>query len=227
MALPDGARVEGWFLPGLGRDAANPGPLVIYAHGNAELIEQNLGRARMYQDLGISVLMPEYRGYGRSGGSPGEAEIVADFGRFAEWAAGQPEVDPRQVVYHGRSLGGGVTAQLAARRPPFAMILESSFTSVTSMAWSFGVPPFLVRNTYRTDLVLPGLNRPLLIIHGTDDDIIPVVHGRRLHELAPGSTLVELAGTHNDFPQDERAYRAAIRMFLDEHGLVPANAPAP
>src|SRR5262249_27682767 len=78
----DGARVEGWFLPGAGRNAARPGPLVVYLHGNGEIIEQCLPQARMYTGRGISVLLPEYRGYGRSTGSPGQDAIVADAGRF-------------------------------------------------------------------------------------------------------------------------------------------------
>lgn len=139
---------------------------------------------------------------------------MEDAGRFYDWLAARPEVDTGRIVLHGRSLGGAVAAQVAATKPCAALVMESTFTSVASMAWTIGAPPFLVRHPFRTDRVLPTLGTPVLLMHGKEDTIVPPSHSRRLKELCPGAMLVELAGGHNDFPRDRGGYWAAIDGFL-------------
>lgn len=225
-----GGAVEAWLLPAhVPADPEDPGadaPLVIICHGNAELIDDQVWFANTFRALGCAVLLPEYRGYGRSAGSPGEEAIVEDACRFYDWAAAQPGIDPERVVLFGRSVGGGVAAQLAARRRCAAVILESTFTSAASMSWRYGAPPFLVRNPFRSDRVLPGLGRPALIIHGDRDSIIPVAHGRALHAMTPGSIYVEFPTDHNDFPaaRHERDYWSAVERFLRGAGILPGGA---
>ena len=223
LDTPGGSRTEAWFCTGAGRGADAPGPLLVFAHGNAELIDDQLGLADHYVRLGFSVLLVEYRGFGRSTGRPSERGLVADFAAMLDRALRRPEVDAQRVIYHGRSLGGGVVAQLAARRPPAAMILESTFTSLASMTGRYLAPPSLVRYPFRTDRVVARLDTPLLILHGTRDEVIPIANGRRLHQLAPGSAYVEFDAGHNDFPPDERAYWAVIDAFLGQHGLLPSH----
>ena len=123
-------------------------------------------------------------------------------------------------MYHGRSLGGGVAAALATERPPAALVLESTFTSLAALARTRGLPESLCRHPFRTDRALPGLQRPVLVLHGRDDELIPPAHGRELHALAPGSTYVELPGGHNDFPGDRAAYEDALRQFLRTHAIL-------
>jgi fermentation-respiration switch protein FrsA (DUF1100 family) len=214
--------VEAWFLPPTTKAPAGRAPAVIYFHGNAELIDSRADDLREYRKRGYAVLLPEYRGYGRSGGSPCQRDIVADARRFYDLLAARPDIDPQRIVLHGRSLGAGVAAQVAAAKPACALILESAFTSAASFCWRFGAPPLLCTSPFRTDRVLPRLGRPVLILHGADDDIIPVAHGRRLHAITPGSAYVELAGHHNDFPLDPTAYWTAIDVFLASNGL-PAS----
>jgi fermentation-respiration switch protein FrsA (DUF1100 family) len=126
-----------------------------------------------------------------------------------------------------------VACQLAAARPCAGLVLESTFTSAASFSWTVGVPPFLVRHPFRNDRALAGLDRPVILIHGQQDTIIPPRHSRRLHEITRGSMLVELPGGHNDFPHDWRAYWAAIDAFLDLHPVLrpaatlPPPAPSP
>lgn len=213
-------RVEAWFLPPF--TPPRPGqrsPAVVYFHGNAELIDGRADDMRGYRARGYAVLLPEYRGYGRSTGSPCQRDLVADAVRFYDTLSSRPDIDPTHIVIHGRSLGAAVAAQLAAQRPAAALILESAFTSAASFCWSYGAPPLLCTSPFRTDRVLPTLNRPLLILHGADDDIIPVAHGRKLHEITPGSRYAELPGHHNDFPVDRNAYWAAIDTFLASNNL--------
>jgi fermentation-respiration switch protein FrsA (DUF1100 family) len=213
------ARVEAWYAPAPGASPEHPAPAVIYCHGNAELIDTALDHIRGWRKRGYSVLAVEYRGYGRSGGSPSETSLTADAQRFYDTLAARPEIDPSRIIVHGRSLGGGVATALAGSRPAAALVLESSFTSAASFTWQLGAPPFLCRHPFHNDRVLKMLDRPVLLIHGRDDEIIPVAHARRLHEIARQSSLAILPGHHNDFPTDPDAYWAAVDAFRAERGL--------
>lgn len=206
-----------------------PFPLVVAFHGNAECVDTMGWARREYAARGWAVLTPEYRGYGRSAGEPSQKAIVADAVVFVDRVLKRPEIDASRVVYHGRSLGGAVAAQVARERPPRAMVLESTFTSVAAMAMRYGVPPFLVKNPFHTDRVLREFAGPVLLLHGVDDTIVSVEHSRRLVKCVPRGgvgggagaaegralrTLIEMPGGHNDFPVDEAAYWEAIEGFL-------------
>jgi fermentation-respiration switch protein FrsA (DUF1100 family) len=222
LGLDDGSNVVAWFLPAPGVTATAPAPAVVFFHGNAEIIDHQHDMVEGYHALGCSVLLPEYRGYGRSGGKPREEAIVADAVWFYDELAKRPEVDKSRIFFHGRSLGGGPAAQLAPRRTPRALILESTFSSVAAMAFKYGCPSFLAKNPFRTDRVLESLDVPVLIFHGTDDDIIAVSHGRRLRDLARHGTYIEYGCRHNDFPgaDNEAAYWNEITAFLQRSGVI-------
>lgn len=205
----DAGKVHAWLLMPT-REREGKVGLVVFFHGNAESAGSNIGHVRQYRDAGFAVLIPEYRGYAGAAGLPIERGIVEDAVWFIDEARRDPRVDSTPLVLHGRSLGGGVAAQVAARRAPSAVILESSFTSIASFARGKLVPGFLVRSPYRTDRVLAELECPVLILHGVDDTIIPVSHARANAKIARHATLVEMAGNHNDFPRDEAAYWKAI-----------------
>lgn len=223
LGNPDGSRVEAWFLRGDGCSADAPGAAVLYAHGNGELINMWPATLAPYRRMGISVLLLEYRGYGRSTGTPSQGAIVSDAERFYDLVAARADVDPARIIFHGRSLGGGVVAALAALHAPAAVILESTFTNVGAMFRRFGVPAFVCTNPFPTDEVVAELRRPLLIFHGTQDGVVPVAHGRELHRLAPGSEYVETDGGHNDFPTQPAQYWETIRSFLSRHGVIAAS----
>lgn len=197
-------------------DAPGPFPLVVIFHGNAESVDDLDWFRLPYLERGWAVLTPEYRGYGRAAGTPSQAGIVEDAVAFVDMALARPEIDRTRVVYHGRSLGGGVAAQVALRRKPRGLILQSTFTSIVSMARGYYVPPFIVRHPFRNDAALRGLDVPVLLLHGTDDPLIPIEHSRKLAEIEPRElrTLVELAGDHNHFPYDAGAYWEAVDGWL-------------
>ena len=98
--------VEWWLFPGDGIGASQQGPAVLMAHGNRELIDFYVDRAQAYQKLGFTVLLGEYRGYGRSDGRPSREDTASDFRRFFDRLALLPTVDAGRIVFHGRSLGG-------------------------------------------------------------------------------------------------------------------------
>jgi pimeloyl-ACP methyl ester carboxylesterase len=218
-----GVRVEAWLLPPETTGDA-PAGLVVFFHGNGELIDHNIPVALEYQRRGFWVLLPEYRGYGRSTGTPGERAIVSDMQAFITRALASAPIDPAKLVLHGRSLGGGVAAQIASTlseqgRGPRALVLESTFTSIASMAASRGVPAALVRHPFRTDRVLPALTCPILVAGSPDDDLIPFSNSRKLVELNPRARLHENGGRHNSFPSDWGAFWTAIDALLREAGL--------
>lgn len=227
-------RVESLLFPG-GVTPERPAPLLAFFHGNAESVDNCLNLAREWTRRGFAVLLVEYRGYGRSTGTPSERRLVADAVEAVDAASARPGVDGSRIVLHGRSLGAGVAAQVAARlaqrpatgwrapgaSPPAAIIIQSAFTSVPRLAAGFLVPSFVIRSTFRTDRALEALDASVLILHGIDDEIVPVSHGRRLHRAVVGSEYVELPGHHNDFPVDESAYWSAIDAFLARASVAP------
>lgn len=216
---PDGP-VEVWFLPGDRVDSAHPGPAVVFTHGNAELIDQWPHALARYRELGVSVLLPEYRGYGRSAGAPSEAAIAEDLRAVHDRLLDHPAVDAERLVYHGRSLGGGAACTRLDERPPRALILESTFTSVPAVAAGMFVPGFLIADRFENLEAVRRYDGPLLIFHGLSDRLIPVQHGRDLAAAHPNSELVLYACGHNDLPPPNSDYWARIESFLRRHGIV-------
>lgn len=221
----DDGRVEGWLLPGDGVSPERPGPLVVFAHGNGELIEYWADELEPYRRLGVTVLLPEYRGYGRSAGSPSESAIVEDFERFVALAAARPEIDEGRVLYHGRSIGGGVVCALSRRRAPRAMILSSTFTSIADIARRFLLPRFLVLDPFDNEAALGRYRGPLLIVHGRRDGVVPVEHAHALSRAAPHARLVLYDADHNDCPPDPEPFWQEVERFLREAGILSAGAP--
>lgn len=218
LAIATGGEVEAWFLPAPGVTAQQPGPAVIFCHGNAELIDHQDYYVNRYHALGVSVLLPEYRGYGRSAGQPSQKGIGEDMVRFYDQLLERPEVDRTKIVYHGHSLGGAVACDLASRRLPRALILHSTLVNMKAFAHRYLVPGFLVRHPFRNDEVVAGLDIPVLIFHGGRDEVIPVEHGRRLAALARNGKYVEYDCGHNDWPGkgNESDFWTRIGEFLLE-----------
>ena len=208
--------VEGWLLPGQGVSADKPGPAVIFAHGNGELIDHWPEPLTELRRMGISVLLPEYRGYGRSPGWPSQEAITEDYVKFHDLLVARPEVDRHRVVFFGRSLGGGVVCSLLQQRRPRAMILMSTFTSVTRMARSYLVPSFLIRDPFDNLTAVTGLDIPLLLVHGRQDSLVPHAHSEELHAAAGQSRLVTYEADHNDCPPDWTAFWGEVRRHLKE-----------
>jgi fermentation-respiration switch protein FrsA (DUF1100 family) len=217
---PEGP-VEGWFLPGNGVSEKNPGPLVIFAHGNGELIDYWPEEMGMYREMGCCVLLPEYRGYGRSAGKPSQEAIGEDFLKFHDIMSSRGDVDKTRIVYHGRSLGGGAVCDLASKRQPRAMILQSTFTSVKDMARRFMLPGPLVADPFDNFSVLKTLDVPVLIMHGRRDDLIPYGHAEKNREAARNAVFIAYDCGHND-PPDPDVYWRDIHDFLNKNGIIRA-----
>lgn len=212
---PDGTQLHGWYLP-----HENPRAVVLFCHGNAGNVS---GRAEtlqiLHDDVGAAVLIFDYRGYGRSEGRPNEEGVLADARAARAWLANRAGVAEPEVVLMGRSLGGAVAVDLAAGDGARALVVESSFSSITDVA-AYYYPWLPVRWMMRTRLDSAGkiaaYHGPLLQSHSTADTIVPYRLGRRLFEAAnePKRLITFSDLDHND-PQPPEYYDALI-AFLDE-----------
>ncbi|MBI5486422.1 MAG: alpha/beta hydrolase [Deltaproteobacteria bacterium] len=217
----EGGTVEAWVMPGLGASGGRPGPAVIFAHGNGALIDDWPEVLGWYVRHGVTVLLPEYRGYGRSGGRPSERDLTEDFVWFHDLAAGRAEVDGERIFFHGRSIGGGVVCGLAGRRRPRAMILQSTFTSLRRVMRRFLVPGFLVSDPFENLEVVRRLDVPILVFHGERDRLVPFAHAEELVGAARRGRLVAYPGVdHNGCPPDWGAFFGEVERFLGEVGIV-------
>jgi hypothetical protein len=212
---------EAWFMPPLKRRPGELRPLVIYFHGNGEVIDHLPEQAEGFRELGMGVLLVEYPGFGRSSGNPTESSITETAVAAYDAALKREEVDPLKVVLFGRSLGGGAACVLAARRPSAALILQSTFSSTKPFARGFLVPGFLVRDVFDNGRVLAAYKQPILLFHGCSDTTIPPEHSRKLQRLAPRARLVEFPCGHNDFPPDWREFYRIVAVFLKDAGVLP------
>ncbi|MCF8200323.1 MAG: alpha/beta hydrolase [Sulfuritalea sp.] len=198
LTTSDGENLDGWLVPAP-REAHG---LVLFFHGNAGNIAHRLDYLNMFHSLGLATLIIDYRGYGRSSGSPSEEGTYLD--AEAAWRHATKVLDfpANRIVLFGESLGGGVAAQLATQHRPAALVLASTFSSVPDMgAELYPLLPvrLLARIRYNTLDRLTQVDCPLLVIHSRNDDIIPFAHGRRLFATArPPKRILEIEGGHNE-----------------------------
>jgi pimeloyl-ACP methyl ester carboxylesterase len=189
---------------------------VLLCHGNAGNIGDRVAHVALLSAAGFDVLAFDYRGYGRSGGRPSKQGTYRD-ARAARTALLARDVDPARVIYLGESLGGAIALELATRHPPAGLILQSAFTSVRAMArlhYPF-IPRALVPDAYRSLDLIRGLRAPLLVLHGSDDPIVPLMEGEALFEAAPEPKRIEVfpGVGHNDVLA--RAGSRWIRAIVD------------
>ena len=184
-----GVRVHAWYL--------KSGPdLVLYFGGNAEEVSWMLDAAGTEMPH-VSWLLMNYRGYGRSGGSPSEKALVADALALYDHAVKLPGVDARRIYAFGRSLGSGPAVALAAERQLAGLILVTPFDSLAAVAkryyWYLPVD-WLLRHRFDSIALAPKLRQPLLCLIAERDEVIPPVHGERLYAAWGG------AKRQNPFP---------------------------
>lgn len=221
LEASDGVRIHGWYIP-----HPQPRGTLLFFHGNAGNIGDRLESIAIFHRLNLNVLIIDYHGYGKSEGSPGEAESYRDAEAAWRHLVEARSIPPETIALFGRSLGGCVAAWLAARVEPAGLILESTFTSVPDMAAK--VYPFLpVRLLARIRLdalaSLANVRAPVLVIHSAGDEIVPLAHGRALFDSAPEpKQFLQLRGGHNDgFLVSREVYLAGLSKFFQE--IFPAS----
>lgn len=217
----DGLSLCAWFSRASDPDA----PAAILCHGNGGDIGIRGGDLAFFQDLGLHVLLFDYRGYGESEGRPNEQGLYRDVRAARAWIEAR---GIKRLVLHGHSLGAAVALQSAIEAPPDALILESPFTSIGDMAFRMFPIPFiryLVLDRYDNMSKIGRLDAPLLAVHGLRDSIIPFAMGERVFRAAPTarSRLLPLpdADHNNTLDAGGKLYVEGFRAFLRENGLLP------
>ena len=211
----DGETLHGWFVP-----ASEERAVLLFFHGNAGNISHRLDSLRMFNSLGLSVLMFDYRGYGLSSGRPTEQGTYEDAQAAWRHLVDIRGVSADRIILFGRSLGGAVATWLAVQQAPGALIIESTFRSVPELAadiyWFLPVRS-LARIEYPVERLIGEVSTPVLIVHSRDDEIIPFSHAEALHAAAgTDSQLLVIDGDHNSgFLRDAVRYRAGLEAFLD------------
>ena len=218
LTTPAG-RTEAWLLPAVGSHPTRPQPLVLFFHGNGEVIDFIPEQVSGLRSLGLHVLLVEYPGYGRSAGSPGETANIAAAAAAYDAMVRRPDVDPSRVIAFGRSLGSGVACGLSRQRPLAALVLQSPFTSTLPFARKLLLPGFLVRDRYDNAAAVRAFQGPVLIAHGRHDDIVPFGHGAELARLNDRAVFVPLACAHNDCPPDLPSFWRLVGDFLRQHDV--------
>ena len=216
LAIPaaDGVRLHGWWIPAPGARRT-----VLHLHGNAGNISHRLEHVQVFHELGVNLLLFDYRGYGRSEGAPSEPGLQQDAEAAWAYLTQQRGIAPADIVVHGQSMGGPFAAGLAAGRQPAALILESTFTSVPDMAarlyWWLPAR-WMARLRLDTLGALAQVRCPVLVIHSPADEIIPYAHGEALFAAArEPKRLLTIGGDHNaGFWLSREAYTAGMRDFL-------------
>ena len=220
-------KVEAWFFPAVSDHGRQSAPAVIFAHGNAELIDFWPQELRRFTHLGIGLLLVEYPGYGRSEGTPSQTSISEAFVAAYDALVARNDVDASRIVLLGRSLGGGAACALAAKRPSAALILLSTFTSARACAWHLLVPGFLVLDPFDNLAVVRSYPGPVLVIHGQNDNLIPHRHGVALYRAAEHGKMRTYDCQHNDCPPSWDAFWQDVESFLLHAGIIQSPGKIP
>jgi fermentation-respiration switch protein FrsA (DUF1100 family) len=192
----DGVRLHGWFVPSKGSRT-----VVLACHGRRLTMSELVPRVRFFHDLGVSLFIFDYRGYGQSEGSPGETGFYRDAQAAYRYLTEYQKIDARDIVIYGVSLGGAVAIDLATKYPARGLMLEGTFTSARDLAAVYKpwVPRFLVSDLFPSIDKVPSVHMPTLIIHSKDDEVVPYMLGRRLADAFAGrARFIEIAGKHAD-----------------------------
>jgi uncharacterized protein len=213
LNAPDGARNVVWY------GKAKPGqPTLLYFHGNGGGLAERADRIQRFMGQGWGVFMMAYRGYAGSTGYPTEANNIAD-ARRAYDALVQEGVPASSIIVYGESLGTNVATRMAAEKASSGLILEAPYTSVLEIAvtdYPFLPVRLLLSDRYETDKVIPQVRVPVLILHGKQDDVIPVAMAHRLIKLAnePKRLVILPEGEHSDLYLEGNNALPAVRDWI-------------
>ncbi len=212
----DNVRLHGWLVP-----APSSPALLLFCHGNAGNISHRVDNIRRLYDIGLSVLIFDYRGYGHSGGRITEAGFYLDAEAAYDLARKRADASGLKLVIFGRSLGGIAAVHLAASRSCDGVILESTFTHMAAMArehFPLPVPESLLRDKLNSLDRIDRVTAPVLFFHGDCDDIVPFRLGQELYQATKApKEFVTLAGAgHNDtYFVGGSEYFRKFRSFID------------
>lgn len=188
---------------------------ILYSHGNAEDIGAIRPILEEIKTNGFSVLAYDYRGYGTSSGGSSEQTAYEDIDAAYDYLTRDQKIPAHRIIALGRSLGGAVAIDLAHRKPLAGLIIESSFVSAYRVLTRIPIYPF---DRFKSISKITQIHRPVLVIHGRNDEVISVWHGEKLFRAANHPKLsywVQGAG-HNDlFEVAGSGYSRALKSFVE------------
>jgi fermentation-respiration switch protein FrsA (DUF1100 family) len=208
-------KIHGWYLP-----AKNSKQSLVFFHGNGGNISHRGDSLKIFNRLGFNILIIDYQGYGKSEGSADEAAMYDDAQAAWKYLREVKKFKQSEIVIFGRSLGGAVASKLALDVEPQALILESTFSSISDMAKLFlpEMSKFIYfRYEFNTLQRITSINVPLLMLHSRADKIIPFELGKKVYEAANKPKIfIEMVGDHNSgFLQSQPGYEQAIGQFIN------------
>ena len=213
----DGVRLNGWFI-----EADSSRGVVLFCHGNAGNISHRFDTIIILTRMDLDVFIFDYRGYGRSSGFMTERGAYLDALAAYDHLVKVKRIEPARILLFGRSIGGNIAIDLAAKVDATCLISEAAFTSIEDMARSiYGVRPprWLLSNHFDAVSRMKNVKIPKLIIHSADDEIVPFSQGRVLFDAAAEpKEFFELTGSHNEaFLRTGRRYSEILMRFIDQH----------
>jgi fermentation-respiration switch protein FrsA (DUF1100 family) len=217
LKTSDGLTIAAWYVP-----APDARAVLLFCHGNGGNMSHRLDSIRIFHDLGLSVLIFDYRGYGRSEGAPTEKGTYLDAEAAWHFLVKDKGIDPARMVIFGRSLGSAVAAELAMRKKAGALIIESGFTSIPDIGkkyYPYMPVSLITRFHYATIDKVSSLALPKLFIHSPEDEVIPSDHGVRLFEKArEPKEFLQIRGGHNEgFLQSGYFYINGLEQFIRKY----------
>lgn len=210
----DKKRLNGWFIPN--SDAKYT---VIFSHGNAGNIAHRISKIAILHGLGLNIFIYDYRGFGKSEGSPSEKGLYKDARASYRYLTEEKNIPKENIILYGESLGGAVTVDLAREIGPRAVITDEAFTSIqdmTKIAYP-GVPHFVFSSRFNVAGKIKDITCPKLIIHSIDDEIVFYRLGEKLfNEAKPPKEFLQIRGTHTTAFLDSRErFSQGVGSFLE------------
>ena len=207
-------KLNGWFVPGSDR-----ADTILFFHGNGGNISHRIEKISMLHKLGLNVFIIDYRGYGKSQGRPSEKGLYMDAEAAYTYLI-EKGIKPDKIILYGESLGAAVAVDLALKKGVKALITENAFTSVkdmTKIIYPF-LPAFILESRYDSTVKLRDIDVPKLIIHSSDDEIVPFRLGRKFFEAAAEpKEFLKIRGSHNTaFLDSEDSYVGGIGRFVEK-----------
>lgn len=213
----DGQVLAGWFLP-----HQSPRAVLLYFHGNTGNMSEPVPLLRILHNLNLSVFIIDYRGYGKSTGNPSEVGTYRDAEAAWEYLVNTRGIAPEDIIIYGCSLGGAIAIWLATQHRPAALVAGSTFLNIRQIARElFPIIPvtLLSRIHYNNKKRIQQVSCPVLVMHSTEDGLIPFEHGLQLFQAAnPPKEFLELRGPHGEAVLvTERKFIEAMDAFLHKY----------
>jgi uncharacterized protein len=212
----DGTKLHGWFFPLPGKS-----PVILFCHGNAGNISHRLHNIGELLNMGFQVFIFDYRGFGKSKGSPSREGVFLDGLAAYDYLRNRLGIPSDRIILFGRSLGAAVATEIASKRKANRLILESAFTSTKAMARTMPLfallSPFLPAH-YNNLKKIEHITIPKLIIHGNRDEIIPFTMGEQLFEVGPEPKVfyaIEGAGHNDTWDIGGKKYFETLKQFIE------------